>query len=245
VCHKYIFIFCFYKCYVKPLKESHIIDDKKIDCIFNSIYTIKLINTALFNSLVENADNNIISSFLQFAPYLKVYSIYASNFCGAQNMLIVSILNIFTLESLFIQTFQHEKEKNKHFDNFIRNQETSGRVNGLTLESLLITPIQRIPRYKLLLEQLLGLTKLSNVYNEAYIKNLNSAINLVEQAATHLNEAIREHENFRKLLDIQKKFCTKTIPNILLVPFRRFIREGKLLKVSYFHAAVRKKEERL
>ena len=95
----------------------------------------------------------------------------------------------------------------------------------------MITPIQRIPRYKLLLEQLLSLSKQSQK-NETYIKNLNNAILLVEQAATHINEAIRDHENFRKLLDIQKKFASKTNPNILVVPFRRFIKEGKLFKVN-------------
>ena len=82
---------------MKPLKETRIIDEKKIDCIFNSIYTIKLINTALFNSLFENTDNNVTSSFLQFAPYLKVYSIYASNFTNSQNLLIVSANYLFFL----------------------------------------------------------------------------------------------------------------------------------------------------
>ena len=100
----------------------------------------------------------------------------------------------------------------------------------------MITPIQRIPRYKLLLEQLLNLAKQqtnNSCSNEIYIKNLVNAITLIEQVATHINEAIRDHENFRKLLEIQKRFCSKTTPNILIVPFRRFIKEGKLYKVCY------------
>ena len=79
----------------------------------------------------------------------------------------------------------------------------------------------------------MNLSEQSSVDNETYIKNLTSAINLVEQAATHINEAIRDHENFCKLLEIQKKFSTRTTPNILIVPFRRFIREGKLFKVKF------------
>ncbi len=100
----------------------------------------------------------------------------------------------------------------------------------------MITPIQRIPRYKLLLEQLLSLSKQQSHKNDTYIKNLNKALVLVEQAATHINEAIRDHENFCKLLDIQKKFASKTNPNILIVPFRRFIKEGKLFKVNFLFA---------
>ena len=41
------------------------------------------------------------------------------------------------------------------FRNFIVQQESSDLCLGLKLPALLITPIQRIPRYQLLLEQLL------------------------------------------------------------------------------------------
>lgn len=64
-----------------------------------------------------------------------------------------------------------------------------------------------------------------------FYKNLYNAVNVIEHVAYHINEAIREHENFKKLLEIQKKFSGKTAPNILIVPFRRFIKEGRLFKV--------------
>ena len=48
--------------------------------------------------------------------------------------------------------------------------------------------------------------------------------------AIHINEDVRRHENFQKMLSIQNSFDSSA-PNIL-EPGREFIKEGPLKKVS-------------
>lgn len=53
--------------------------------------------------------------------------------------------------------FQNAQSCNPNFAKFIQTQETRPEVQS-KLSALLITPIQRVPRYKLLLKQLCELT---------------------------------------------------------------------------------------
>lgn len=62
-----------------------------------------------------------------------------------------------------INFFQNKQENDIEFKNFISKQETRPEV-GRKLPSLLITPIQRVPRYKLLLKEVLQHT--SNKHKE-------------------------------------------------------------------------------
>lgn len=57
----------------------------------------------------------------------------------------------------YINYFQNARGCNPVFAKFIENQETRPEVQN-KLSALLITPIQRVPRYKLLLNQLYELT---------------------------------------------------------------------------------------
>jgi len=53
----------------------------------------------------------------------------------------------------------------------------------------------------------------------------------VEEVAVHVNEYIRLHDNFLRMLNIQNSLYGHSVPGIL-APARKFIHEGKLLKVS-------------
>ena len=48
----------------------------------------------------------------------------------------------------------------------------------------------------------------------------------------HINEHVRQHENFQKMLSIQNSFDSSA-PNIL-EPGREFIKEGHLKKVTIY-----------
>ena len=58
------------------------------------------------------------------------------------------------------------------------------------------------------------------------------AVQKVSDIATHINNHIKQHENFQKMLSIQKCF-DKSAPKIL-TPGREFIKEGILKKVLNF-----------
>lgn len=94
-------------------------------------------------------------------------------------------------------------------------------------------PVQRIPRYKLLLEDLLKKT----VETHLDYLNLKKAYQVIENVATFVNETIRQHEMFITMLEIQKSLTG--FDEVLLVPGRTFIKRGIVKKVfSYLYLSL-------
>ena len=56
----------------------------------------------------------------------------------------------------------------------------------------------------------------------------------IAAVASHINEHIRQHENFKKMLAIQNSLTGQCVPGILS-PGRRFLQEGRLMKVQGNH----------
>ncbi len=110
------------------------------------------------------------------------------------------------------------------FQNFERTCRSAPQSKGLGLSSLLITPIQRVPRYKLLLEELLRHTDTSH----ADYHGLAKAFDHVKKLALHINEEVRASENRRVMLALQDELSGS---ETLLAPHRSFIRKGMLTKV--------------
>ncbi|XP_022083812.1 rho guanine nucleotide exchange factor 39-like [Acanthaster planci] len=191
--------------FLSPLESLGLIpaDDHRI--IFDNIAAIQAVNREL---LAHMEEQGIAEAFIQLAPFMKVYCTYANNFEKASQKL---------------QDWEHKRAA---FVQFLREQEAKPECASLTLHALLITPIQRIPRYKLLLEELLSCTPENH---EEYEKLQEAAARMTE-VTYGINEYIREHENFQKMLLIQNSL-TGGAPRII-APGRTFIREGTLMKVS-------------
>ncbi|KAI8611666.1 Dbl homology domain-containing protein [Chytriomyces sp. MP71] len=141
---------------------------------------------------------------VQLAPYLKLYSTYCTNFSAALET--VSLL--LSSNSAFQRVLKESPECSSHrFDSF------------------LIMPIQRIPRYTLLLEKLLEYTPPSHL---DYI-NLEKARTLTAQVASFINERIHQHERFQQLLAVQRSISG--FNEVLLVPGRSLVFSGAVTKV--------------
>ena len=52
----------------------------------------------------------------------------------------------------------------------------------------------------------------------------------IGEVTSHINEYIRQHEIFKKMLSIQNSLTGNCVPSIL-APGRKFIQEGRLMKV--------------
>ncbi len=105
-------------------------------------------------------------------------------------------------------------------------------------------------RYKLLLEDLLKHTKtthpdypkLSGNYYQVWARAIgyfsamshlpSAASAQIAAVATHINEHIRQHENFKKMLSIQQCLSGPCVPGIL-APGRKFLQQGRLMKVHW------------
>lgn len=86
-------------------------------------------------------------------------------------------------------------------------------------------PVQRVLRYKLLLEDL----KKKTPENHPDYKGLEEVLEKISVLAKDVNEALKTEENYRKLMKIQKNFVGN-VKNIV-VENRQFLKEGTLTKV--------------
>ncbi|CAM9475612.1 unnamed protein product [Ectocarpus sp. 6 AP-2014] len=113
-------------------------------------------------------------------------------------------------------------EEFSEFNAFIRGCEHQDACHGLDLKAYLIQPVQRVPRYRLLIIQLLKHTRESH----PDWADLNAALETVSSTVTKLNEGARDKERFVRALELQYEFRED-----FLKPSSHLVKEGFLLKV--------------
>lgn len=194
------------KFFMEPLRVKDFVSQAEWNALFGNVETLYKVNGALLDELKVNPEN-VAAAFLKLAPYFKLYSVYAYDYKQ-----IVSIL-------------QEVHRSNPKLATFISGQETRPEVSN-KLAALLIVPIQRIPRYRLLLQEVLSHT---TPFQQDYY-TLQNALQEVERTARHINGLVQEQENMEKMIQLQKSLHHGR-PGII-TPGRKFIREGILMKVS-------------
>jgi hypothetical protein len=119
-------------------------------------------------------------------------------------------------ESAFkmLQKFQLE---NKAFADFVEAAERKPDMQMLDLTSLLISPIQRIPRYRLLLQSLVAETWPEHPDAE----NLNKALRKMDEITQYVNNKRKEAESSRKLVELQNELTGS--PDSIIVESRKFV----------------------
>ncbi|CAG9824346.1 unnamed protein product [Phaedon cochleariae] len=192
--------------FMKPTKEQKLLRADDFHIMFGNIITIYNINKELLDEL-NLGIHNVTNAFSKISPFLKLYSVYAYDF--------KHILNI----------LQDARSLNPNFAKFIENQESRPEVQN-KLSALLITPIQRVPRYKLLLKQLQELTKPT----EKEYDRLSDCLDKVTDAADHINKIVKDQENMQRILEIQRYL--KSGEPIIVKPGRTLIKDGILVKMS-------------
>ncbi|XP_076174328.1 rho guanine nucleotide exchange factor 39 [Ptiloglossa arizonensis] len=191
--------------FIQPMFKNKLLDHILLSTLSENIKTLYNVSGELVKELKEDPQN-IAGTFHKLAPFFKLYSVYAYDYEHVLSLL------------------QAKQESSFAFKNFISKQESRPEV-GRKLPSLLITPIQRVPRYKLLLQEVLQHTP--NKHKEYNL--LQVSLVEVEKAAKHINALLEQHEEAQKLLKLQK--CIMN-PINLVKPGRRFIKQGALMRVS-------------
>ncbi|XP_078036118.1 FYVE, RhoGEF and PH domain-containing protein 4 isoform X2 [Augochlora pura] len=191
--------------FVQPMIKKELLDHILLSTLSENIKTLYNVSGELVKELKQDPQN-IAGAFHKLAPFFKLYSVYAYDF------------------EQILSLLQTKQENDCGFKDFISKQESRPEV-GRKLPSLLITPIQRVPRYKLLLQEVLQHTPSKHKeYNLLQV-----CLVEVEKAARHINALVEEHEEAQKLLKLQK--CI-TNPINLVKPGRKLIKQGALMRVS-------------
>eukprot|EP01113_Clastostelium_recurvatum_P039518 TRINITY_DN6041_c0_g2_i6.p1 TRINITY_DN6041_c0_g2~~TRINITY_DN6041_c0_g2_i6.p1 ORF type:complete len:1168 (-),score=332.78 TRINITY_DN6041_c0_g2_i6:54-3242(-) len=100
--------------------------------------------------------------------------------------------------STVMTTVQNLRNSRERFSQFMDDCQHDPLAKGLDLASYLIMPIQRIPRYSLLLQELLKHTRPDHTEYD----KLGEALTKVKDIALNLNEKKRDSENKSKLFEI-------------------------------------------
>lgn len=120
--------------FLQPLRNLSILDASTFSEQFRDYSLIKGLHEQLLREL-EAEKENFLEIFLRYLPMMKMYRNYLQYF-----------------EQRF-QTRSNLMDTNKPYAQFITNCRADPRCKGHYLESFLVEPVQRLPRYKLLFEQ--------------------------------------------------------------------------------------------
>ena len=166
---------------------------------------------------VDKRIHSIGHIFNSFTPFLKMYMVYVSNY-DSRAMGVIKALD----------------RDAKAWRKFCRAASQNSRCRGLDINSFLIMPIQRVPRYRLLLQELLKKLEagVGVNFDEDNIRALRHALNQVIAVAAHINNWVERREAMDKVIEIASIVEGPKMINDLVQPTRSFIREGPLLRVT-------------
>eukprot|EP00727_Mastigamoeba_balamuthi_P002200 m51a1_g11978 putative domain containing protein (1077) ;mRNA; r:848997-852887 len=222
-----------YEGFYVPMKEASaqpkpVITPEQVSKLFLNVEMIKNVNTQFLKMLEEQMSSwpqsqSLSSVFLRMVPTFKVYIEYVNRYETA----------IATLAAL---------RKTKAFAEML--SAAIARVNAtladpgeqlMDLQSYLIMPIQRVPRYKLLLEELIRFTDPTHVDFES----LGKALDRIKDVAETINERKRDADAASRVVELQGLVeCDSGMPAPVIVqPSRRFVREGAVRKVDGWREA--------
>lgn len=207
-----------FKYVLQPLRlalenNNPILPENEIRAIFSETEVILNYNRLLLVQLEQrvgkwNVHQCLGDIFLQIAGFLKIYSQYCSHYSEAMRIL-------------------GECKKLSKFKKFLDDlKKKSHDLEHRGLEDFLIRPVQRIPRYFLLLQDLVRHTSADH----PDYANLSFAVQKVQAVAEYMNEKKREAENIMKVTEIQEMIEGECEP--LALPHRRFVREAQMQEVT-------------
>ncbi|XP_025106664.1 FYVE, RhoGEF and PH domain-containing protein 6-like isoform X3 [Pomacea canaliculata] len=189
-----------------------VVPSETLNKILDYLPQLQSFNEVLLKDLKERIDgweqNQKISDiFVKKGPFLKLYSSYIRNFEHATALL------------------DETCKKHHEFQLTVLQFERTPKCANLALKHYMLKPIQRIPQYKLLLQNYLNqLTPESTDYRDTIV-----ALNIVSEVADHANESMRHGDNVQKLLEVQRSLIGQFE---VIQPGRVLIKRGELQKLS-------------
>ncbi|XP_061663459.1 FYVE, RhoGEF and PH domain-containing protein 4-like [Syngnathoides biaculeatus] len=148
---------------------------------------------------------------LQHAPFLRMYADYVRNFDQA-----TELVRIWT-------------ERSSAFRNIVEDIQSQEVCASLSLQHHMLEPVQRIPRYEMLLRDYVKKVPPNNPDYEFARQSLQT----ISMAASHSNSAIHKAESIKRLLEIYEMVGEEEVVN----PTNEFLKEGRLLKLAARNAS--------
>ncbi|CAO1634021.1 unnamed protein product [Sympodiomycopsis kandeliae] len=187
-------------------------------------------------ALTAGAAEAIAGVFTKHAAFFRMYSAYINGCDEAQaritTLLASSASSGNSASSLMTPLTSSTSDgrdgvsasQRKKFKAFMKKCRMNPRHSQLNVESYLLLPVQRIPRYELLLKDLARSTDPKHLRSA---DSVNAALKEISAIAASVNESKRQSEQDRKLLGWQSRI-RGPLNNPLVQPHRRLVRDGTL-----------------
>jgi len=197
----------------KAQSKDKILSVDEINGIFLNIETIFGIHKTFLQDFEDRiskwSDTQKIGDvFLKMGHYLRAYTLYSNSYNNS----------MLSIQSLI--------KSNPSFSTFLSKCLLKPASKGLNLQAYLIMPIQRIPRYRLLLESILKYSP----ENHIDYKDLKDATDFISNIAIEVDERLLQYQIAHKVLDIQNSLVG--LEEDIVKPTRTFLKEGDLKKIS-------------
>ncbi|XP_077372045.1 FYVE, RhoGEF and PH domain-containing protein 4a [Festucalex cinctus] len=187
-----------------------------VDVVKNIFSNISSINTFHSQFLLPDLEKRMgewestprIGDILQkLTPFLKMYAEYVKNFDKAMELL------------------KQWSDRSPQFKSIIQEIQSQEACGCLTLQHHMLEPVQRVPRYEMLLKDYLK--KLPQ--DDPDRRDAEKSLEIIATAATHSNSAIRKSENLKKLMEIYEMLGEE---EDIVHASNEFIKEGHILKLA-------------
>jgi predicted alpha/beta hydrolase len=155
------------------------LDNMKINHMFSNVAQLHTLHKNLLENLKADDGKTVGKKLAHLAPFLRMYTQFVTDYDRS------------------LEEFE-AASKHKKFKTFLQRKQTE---LGSGLMNFLITPVQRIPRYELLLKEI----KKYCPPDHAEYKDLNECLELIKDIGMFINERKRKVENMSRLYAIQHR----------------------------------------
>jgi len=192
---------------------SDAVSADEIKSLFRQIDVLLAYHRRLLEQLLEcqrqwSESSTLGGVFLEIAQFLRLYSNYVNHYPRSQEI----------LKRMYLSPSGGK---------LLRQLDEQPEARKLSLKDYLIMPVQRVPRYILLLQALLKATPPEH----ADVVALQQAKGKLEEVAEMLEVSQRVSRNGQALMRIQAALCPRNTAERqlnLIQPDRWFVREGKV-----------------
>jgi hypothetical protein len=196
--------------YLTPLIQKKLLISTEINDLILVLNIIMNFSKQLVKNIESSIEtDNLGEKFLIVIPFLKTYTDYFNKYEKVSTII------------------RNAKQENKKFAEWLIKTEKKCRIeNKLNLGSYMVMPCQRIPRYNLLLSQLLRNTDdLHKDYN-----NIKKALDGTVSLSDFLNKKIKEikSDHMKERLMSILQFEHDSERDDLIKPHRKYVHEGIL-----------------
>ncbi|XP_036173349.1 FYVE, RhoGEF and PH domain-containing protein 2 isoform X2 [Myotis myotis] len=204
----------FFQELLEEARSSKAFPEDVVRLIFSNISSIYQFHAQFFLPELQrrlddwSATPRIGDVIQKLAPFLKMYSEYVKNFERAAELL---------------ATWTDKSPRFQEILTRIQSREASG---SLSLQHHMLEPVQRVPRYELLLKEYVQ--KLPAQAPDR--ADAQKALDLIFSAAQHSNAAIKEMERLQDLWEVYQRLG---LEDDIVDPSNALLREGPVLKISF------------